>query len=251
MNQYLENLSKIEFAITYACNGRCKHCSEGDHELFKEVIDKKIAVDAVRKISREYGIKTAMVFGGEPLLFPDTVYAIIDAAREVGIPRRQVITNGCFSSDKGRLSEVARWLSECGVNDLAVSADAFHQEFLSLDTVNLFIGEAKKHGIPTRLQPAWLRSPDDDNPYNRKTREILAFLQKNDVPAGDGNVIFPEGNALKYLSAYFEDVCPENPYIEDPCNVKCISFSPNGDVFDGNIYKQDVMEIIKEYKPKR
>ena len=62
-----------------------------------------------------------------------------------------------------------------------------------------------------------------------------------------GNVIFPEGNALKYLSEFFEDSYPENPYIENPCDVRCISFSPNGDVLNGNVYKQDIMEIINDY----
>ena len=67
------------------------------------------------------------------------------------------------------------------------------------------------------------------------------------IPESEGNVIFPEGNAVKYLSEYFADIIPENPYIEDPHDVKCVSFSPNGDVLDGNIYKQDIMEIIKDY----
>jgi len=28
-NQYLKNPNKIEFVVTYACTGHCKHCSEG------------------------------------------------------------------------------------------------------------------------------------------------------------------------------------------------------------------------------
>ena len=70
-----------------------------------------------------------------------------------------------------------------------------------------------------------------------------------DIPVAEGNVIFPEGNARKYLLEYFNDNLPENPYKEDPCNVKCVSFSPNGDLLDGNVYKSDVMEIIKNYAP--
>ena len=31
MNDYVKNLNRIEFVVTYACTGRCKHCSEGDH----------------------------------------------------------------------------------------------------------------------------------------------------------------------------------------------------------------------------
>ena len=70
------------------------------------------------------------------------------------------------------------------------------------------------------------------------------------IPESDGNVIFPEGNAKKYLAEYFEGDIPENPYEEDPCDVRCVSFSANGDVLDGNAYKTDVMEIISSYEPK-
>ena len=100
-----------------------------------------------------------------------------------------------------------------------------------------------------RLNPAWLVSAADVNPYNRKTREILDSFADMGIPVGDGNVIFPEGNARKYLADYFTDEIPENPYVEDPRDVRCVSFSPNGDVLNGNVYERDVLEILKEYAP--
>ena len=86
MNQCLKNLNNIEFVVTYACTGRCKHCSEGDHTSCGERIDPQIVADAVRKIAAEYDIKTVMTFGGEPLLYTDAVYAIMTAANELNIP---------------------------------------------------------------------------------------------------------------------------------------------------------------------
>ena len=249
MNQYLKNLNKIEFVVTYACTGRCKHCSEGDHTSCGEKIDPVIAADAVRKIAAEYDIKTVMTFGGEPLLHTDAVYEIMTAARELNIPKRQVITNGYFSKDVDKIRAVARRLAECGVNDLLLSVDAFHQETIPLGVVRTFAAEAKNCGIPLRLQPAWLVSVTDDNPYNIKTREILDVLADLELPVGEGNVIFPEGNALKYLAEYFIDSLPENPYRDDPCNVKCVSFEPNGNVLGKNVYRKDIMEIIKNYVP--
>ena len=249
MNRYLNNLNKIEFVITYACTGRCKHCSQGDHTSCGERIDSFIAAAAVRKIASEYDIKTVMTFGGEPLLYTDTVYEIMNAAKELSIPKRQVITNGYFSKNADQIREVAVRLAECGVNDLLLSVDAFHQETIPLETVRVFATEAKKNGIPIRLQPAWLVSPTDDNPYNRKTRQILNSFSDLEIPENDGNVIFPEGNALKYLAEYFTDALPDNPYVEDPRDVRCASFSPNGDVLGGNVYERDVMEILKNYVP--
>ena len=248
-NQYLKNLRKIEFVVTYACTGRCKHCSEGDHTSCGERIDPKIAADAVHKIAAEYDIKTVMTFGGEPLLYTDAVYAIMKASKELNIPKRQVITNGYFSKNSERICAVAEGLAACGVNDLLLSVDAFHQETIPLETVKIFAAEAKKCGIPIRLQPAWLVSTTDDNPYNRKTREILDSFADMGISANGGNVIFPEGNALKYLAEYFTDILPENPYVEDTRDLRCVSFEPNGDVLGGNIYKNDIIEIIRGYAP--
>ena len=247
MNPYLKKLNKIEFVVTYACTGRCKHCSEGDHSSCGERIDPGIAADAVRKIAAEYDIKTVMTFGGEPLLYTDAVYAIIKTAMELNIPKRQVITNGYFSKNADKIRAVAEGLAKCGVNDLLLSVDAFHQETIPLCLVKQFAAEAKRCGIPTRLQPAWLVSATDNNQYNRKTREILGSFADMEIPVGEGNIIFPEGNALKYLAEYFTDSLPENPYVEDPRDVRCVSFEPNGNVLGGNVYRNDIMEIIKDY----
>jgi len=249
MNPYLKNLNKIEFVVTYACTGRCKHCSEGDHTSCGERINPEIAADAVRKIAAKYDIKTVMTFGGEPLLYTDAVYAIMKTATELNIPRRQVITNGYFSKNADKIREVAERLAACDVNDLLLSVDAFHQETIPLDVVKRFASEAKKCGIPIRLQPAWLVSVTDDNPYNRKTQKILDSFANMGISVNEGNVIFPEGNALKYLAEYFTDELPENPYVEDPRDVRCVSFSPNGNVLGGNVYERDMIEFLKDYAP--
>ena len=128
--------------------------------------------------------------------------------------------------------------------------DAFHQESIPLDSVRAFAAELVRCGVPIRLSPAWLVSAEDENPYNLQTRKILESLADLRVGIGQGNVVFPEGNALKYLSQYFDDGAPENPYREDPCRVKCLSFEPDGRVLDGNIREKSIMQIIKDYSPR-
>ena len=249
MNPYLKSLNKIEFVVTDACTGKCKHCSQGAHTACGVHIEPQIAADAVRRIAAAYDIKTVMTFGGEPLLYADAVYAVMSAATELNIKRRQVITNGYFSKKAEKMREVAERLAACGVNDLLLSVDVFHQETIPLDIVKCFAAQAKKCGIPMRLSPAWLVSATDENPYNKKTREILAEFAELQIPTGEGNVIFPEGNACKYLAEYFTDERPANPYEEDPRDVRCVSFCAGGDVLGGNVYEKDIMEILENYTP--
>ena len=248
-NEYLRSLDKLEFVVTNACTGRCKHCSEGEHKSCGVSIDPKIAADAVRKIAAVYDIKTVMTFGGEPLLYADTVYEIMRTAKELGIPKRQVITNGYFSKSREVIRNVAEELAASGVNDLLLSVDAFHQETIPLDTVRAFATELTACGVPTRLQPAWLISGEAENPYNIRTAEILSSFSELNIPIGEGNVIFPEGNALRYLSEYFTEVSVENPYVEDPKDIRCLSFSADGGLLNGNIYESDVMDILRAYAP--
>ena len=225
------------------------HCSEGDHSDCGEHIDAKIAADAVRNIAGTYSIETVMTFGGEPLLYPDAVCAIHAAATECGIPRRQIITNGFFTKDHARIQDTVKALADSGVNNILLSVDAFHQKTIPLDVVRAFAEEVQKQAIPLRLQPAWLVSCEDNNPYNIETRAILDSFSDMHIPIGGGNVIFPAGNAAKYLAEYFVDRCPENPYIEDPLDVQCVSFDPTGDVLGGNVYTQDILSILENYRP--
>ena len=118
MNTYLKNLNKIEFVVINACTGKCRHCSEGERVGCQEKIDAALAANAVRKIAAEYEIQTVMAFGGEPLLHREAVYAIMRAAKEMHVPRRQVITNGYFSKDVKQIRTVAEQLAACGVSKI-------------------------------------------------------------------------------------------------------------------------------------
>ncbi len=249
MNPYLKNLNRIEFVVTMACSGKCKHCSQGESRS-SDNIDKALAADAVRRIAETYGIDSVMTFGGEPLLYPETVCEIHKAAKEMNIPKRQLITNGYFSKDYDKIKAVTLSLADSGVNDILLSVDAFHQETIPLKYVKVFAEAVLATGVSIRVQPAWLVSADDDNEYNIITRKLLEEFNTVGIETNEGNIIFPAGNALKYLGEYFDkDNLPQNPYEEDKRDIRAICFSANGDILGSNIYKQDIMEILSDYKP--
>ena len=250
MNEYVKNLDRIEFTVTMACTGRCKHCSEGSHESCTGHIDADVAAEAVRKVCEHHHVKSLMTFGGEPLLYPEVTCKIQKTAADLGIAKRQVITDGFFSGCQERIHTVALRLADSGVNNLLLSVDAFHQETIPLETVMFFAECAVDAGIPVKLQPAWLVSPEDQNAYNAKTKEIIRAFDPLHIPLNQGNVIFPSGNALKYLREYFDDnAAPFSPYEEDPEDIKAISVDANGDVLNGNVYETDVLEILRTYRP--
>jgi len=149
MNRYLA-VNRIEFAVTYLCNSRCKHCQLGEEEerkRFPNHIDKDIAVQIVRKVGEKHNPKSVMTFGGEPLLYPEIVYAIHREAMKVGIPVRDVITNGFWSRKAEEIQEIAINLVKSGVNEVSISVDCFHQEFVPLEIVKRAAESLVKAGM--------------------------------------------------------------------------------------------------------
>ncbi len=172
MNPHFKNLNRIEFIITVACTGKCRHCSQGEHAAKSEHIDGDVAAGVVRSLCGKYNMESLMTFGGEPLLYADQVF---------------------------------------------------------------------------KIHTAWLVDADNVNPYNQRTKEILAEFEQMGIAASKGNNIFPRGNALKYLSEYF-DMSREyvNPYDQDPEDVRAICVNANGDidVLAGNVYREDILDMI-------
>ena len=261
MNRYIK-LNRIEFVVTDACSGRCKHCSNGERSG-SEGVDANSAVNAVKRLSERYAVDSVMTFGGEPLLFADTVCKIHAAARDCGIPKRQLITNGFFTKDERRIDEVAQALCASGVNDILFSIDVFHQEYIPLEPVMAFAEALLKYNAPSlRVQPAWVVNKSADNPYNAETKRLLKLFNDKGIRTNEGNNIFPSGNALKHLGEYFTPPgkidlslpCGSMSYTERLDEVSGFGINPNGDVnlcsiTIGNIYKTDVLDIVACYDP--
>lgn len=248
MNKYVNDVNKIEFVVTMACTGACKHCSEGDHKNYTGCIDENIAIETIKSVSENYNIHTLMTFGGEPLLYPDVVCSIHKTGTSMNIEKRQVITNGYFSKKYEKIEDVTYNMANSGVNNILLSVDAFHQETIPIEPLLYFAENCVKNNIPIKLNPAWLVSSHEQNVYNNKTREIIKLFEPLTIKCGKGNIIFPQGNAKKYLSEYFDENDKQtSPYEEDPRNIHTISIDYNGDVLNGNLYKKDIMAIINEY----
>jgi MoaA/NifB/PqqE/SkfB family radical SAM enzyme len=202
-NQYI-NLNRIEFVVTDACSGHCKHCGNGERSATGASVRMDAAVSAVQRLAGRFSVESVMTFGGEPLLYPDTVCAIHSAAHDCDIPKRQLITNGYFSKDERRIDTVAENLCEAGVNDILLSVDAFHQEFIPIEPVMAFAEALLRHKVPRfRVQPAWVVNEEHENPYNAETRRILKLFEDKGIVVNEGNNIGPSGNSVKYLGEYF------------------------------------------------
>jgi organic radical activating enzyme len=263
MNRIKIDINRIEFAVTKGCSGKCKHCSADVSETASESINAETAVNAVKQLTGKYTVKSMLTFGGEPLLYPDTVYALHEAARDGDIKLRQIITNGFFSRDENKIEQVAKSLSASGVNEVLLSVDAFHQEYIPVEPVLYFAKMLLKHGIPELyVHPAWLVDKSHKNPYNDETHRLLKPFNDMGIETSNGNNVSPRGSALKYFSEYFtrpETVdlsvpCGQLPYTGRLDDVGCVYIGSDGGLYVcsiviGNIYENEVLDILGKYNP--
>jgi hypothetical protein len=263
MNPYL-TVNRIEFAVTYRCNAHCVHCQVGQEQRKSRpaAIAPWLAAQIVQSVAAAYHPRSVMTFGGEPLLFPDVVCAVHAAANANGIPKRQVITNAGWPRGSA-FRELALKLAESGVNAIHISVDAFHQEHIPLSVVEENARALVEAGIAELTwNPCWLVSPEHDNPWNQRTRSVLRELAHLPIVEDNGNVVQPEGNAVKWLRGYLppkrsfpEGSCGDMPYTGRLDQVSSISIEPDGgiavcnELVIGNAAAGDTVQILRDYDP--
>jgi len=204
-----------------------------------------------------------MTFGGEPLLYPETVYAVHATATECGIPDRVIITNVSFPSDEDEFRKVAQKLAACGVNEIYLSVDAFHQEYIPKEIVKQNSRLLLEAGIDDlKWNVSWIVSPEADNPWDEHTRHILAYLDDWGLPKDDV-YITPDGKAQHYLAEYLairqpkpSGTCDDKPFTGRLDEVKSISVEPDGSltICDplmsiGNLHEGHAADICQIYDP--
>lgn len=258
MNKYVD-LKRVEFFITDVCSSRCVHCSNKREVISNKVLDFDTAKSILDRVTTEYTLDSVMIFGGEPLIYPEETTDILKYARDIGIPTRQLITNGYWSSNRERIDEILEMLKDAEVNDILISVDHFHQEFLNFSIIEYVISSISEMGFPkVELHPCWYQSADANNLYDNSTRAYLHKLEKYNIPVSSGNKLFPAGRAIESFPDLFipltsikEIDCGLLPYTERPDKIESIGISPEGLVsslcFGEDRYLDDFLQNYDPY----
>lgn len=257
------NLDRVEFTMTYHCTGRCAHCSQGEMSGHPPGhLPYALCEGVLTRLAQRFPLRSAMCFGGEPLLWPEDTVALLREAKAAGIPRRQVITNGYFSRDPARVAQVAGWLGEVGA-EVLLSADAFHQRRIPLSAALDFARRLAADGrCRLRIHPAWLQGPQGQNEWDEETRRVLAAFVAEGFAVSSGNQIAPAGSAARHLGRYFfrpaaldgSFRCGQAPYTTPLDRGETLSVLPDGTValcaFSiGDLRCQGIDEIVDGYDP--
>jgi hypothetical protein len=253
------DLDRLELSLTEKCNSQCIYCQADAGPWHREVMGINDARNYIIETSKVASLKSFLLFGGEPMLYPARALAIFKKAQQMRIPKVSMLTNGIWGKEKAKARKIAEKLERSGLNVLGVSVDAFHLQFIPLDYPRNSAEAAVKAGIErVTWNVAVLESLDAANHFDRLTNHILEELEPVGIEAHVHRVS-AAGRALRTMPQYFKKTSLDGPCEgETPMentvkNPRCITIEPSGEVdicwnlSIGNAKETPLSRIISDY----
>lgn len=257
------NLKRLEFTLTTKCNSQCIHCQADASPLRKDVMQVKDAYNYLTEATAISNIESFMIFGGESMLYPKRAIAIFKKASQLQIPKIEMITNGVWGKNKATTERLARKLKKAGVNDMNISVDAFHLQYIPLEYPrNAALASLKASIENVTWNVAVIKSINAANEYDKKTAQILKTLQPIGLEASTVKIV-PAGRAIQNLRQYFQSTSLYGPCEEEPLtgntltNPESICIEPSGsanicwNLPIGNAKSIQLRRLITEYDWRR
>ena len=169
LNALVSNNLYLSIVITNACQCKCAYCinSLTDKSLSLPIDKAKVNI---KKAIDEFGIKEAVILGGEPTLYPH-LFELIDFLKESGLRKFGLTTNGIKLKDH----EFFVKLVKSGINFINIS---FHKpgEFLTweeLTSIRHDFLEYRSEGQKMRINTnVWKGNHDDLNSLSKFVGQI-------------------------------------------------------------------------------
>lgn len=138
----VSNNAYLSVVATNKCNRNCPYCINSDTDHTLSIPARKMTKNVGELVNR-YGVKEAIVLGGEPTLHPD-ICNIIHGLKYAGIEIVRLTTNGIALTDQLLIDMV-----NYGLYGLNLS---FHNEdFITYERLSQIYALCKRMGIKLRI----------------------------------------------------------------------------------------------------
>lgn len=160
---------------TYRCTAACKHCGTLSKPQEKTHLDAEHLRAAIAEAS-DLGFELVVFTGGEATLAGDTLFELIEYARERGL-RTRLVTNAWWARNMDAANKWLDRLEAAGLVEINFSTGDEHARFVPVDRVVFATCAAVEKGLPTSVMVevqdgrAVTRQAIDENPL---IREVLA-----------------------------------------------------------------------------
>jgi hypothetical protein len=161
----------------YFCTSTCRHCLYNCSPHWeKNYVSVEAAEENFRTV-KSLGCSAVHIGGGEPLLRPEELGAVLDAARRAGVSIDYVETNSSWFTDAESAEALLAHLRPKGLHTLLVSISPFHNEHIPFSRTQGVMGAAAKAGV--RIFP-WVAefTPDLSGLDRSRTHALSEFEQR-------------------------------------------------------------------------
>jgi len=143
---------RVGLLLTERCDIACAHCWLGTSSNGADM-----SLDEARcyidQASRIPSMEWISFTGGEPFLLPGLLNELVAYTSAKGL-RTECVTNCSWAGTSVKTEEALKTLKEAGLDVVNISADDFHQEFVSFENVRNCFEAAKSLGLKTVVMSA-------------------------------------------------------------------------------------------------
>lgn len=143
----INRLSSGGLITNYYCSSKCRHCLYRCSPKWpKNYIDPETASLNFDKM-KEMGCHAVHIGGGEPMLNPEKLKAVLKVAWASKVDIDYIETNSSWYSDEKSAIDLLKQLMRLGVSTLLVSISPFHNEFIPFYKVRGVIQTCRSAGM--------------------------------------------------------------------------------------------------------
>ncbi len=135
--------------VTYTCPLACAHCCFSSSPENTDRLSAEVILGAIKELNRDE-IDLVAFTGGEPFLLGKTLVNAVDQANRMGFTTR-IVTSAYFGKHKKTALKRLEALKRAGLDELSISWDDYHEEFVSFTSIANVFNIAKSLGISTAI----------------------------------------------------------------------------------------------------
>lgn len=181
----------LGLSYTLTCNARCAHCSVWSSPELKGKLGLDKAIECIKEAA-EFGIHIVALTGGEPTVFLNDLFTIMEVGYNHYGTKFAITTNAYWARTPEKAREIVQHMADNGLIHLRMSADRYHQEYIPLERVIWAVEAGVAYDVPTRVDIVMRRR-------DPKSVKIWSLFKKYPIEVGI-QALAPKGRALENYS---------------------------------------------------
>ncbi len=245
-------LSGITWILSYRCNLNCRHCFfdvNGD----LRILDPGLAAKALASLDQNEPLAWQHVSGGEPLLFREELFRLLEVIQTHGSKTVGIASNGFWGDSVQHARQTVSQLKQRGVKGVCLSADGYHQCQLPLDHVRTAAEQVAALGLHKHSFVVCCVQEESSPPHSAENFALpLAKVSVRKI--GKGSALKPDGTTC-------DKQIPDAPCSNlccclgemSPFEPQMVWIDPYGNVLlcygliIGNLHERSLGDICRDY----